>query len=357
MYKDEMTPLERMTGYFKGEDIDRHPCSPKMGETMCTVIGATPTEYYFSAEKMAETEIEMYRLLGHDSVSVSATLRGVAEAMGTKIKYFDNSIPIVELPIVSDKNQIEFLEAANPEKDGRLPLVIEALKILKGELGHEVGVGAGLAGPFSTASAVVGTENLLKWMIKFPEKVHVLMEIVTESNNNFIDIVGELGFGVGFSDPVASTSLISVRQYDEFVAPYLKNNVDRLRKVNGKNASIHICGTSQGIWESVVGTGVGSFSIDNVEDIAQAKKVMGDRIGLEGNVPPVDIIQKGTVEDVKKACKLCLQKGYDSKKGYILSSGCQIPMHTPIENIQAMMEAARTYGRWPIDKDILFAED
>lgn len=44
-----------------------------------------------------------------------------------------------------------------------------------------------------------------------------------------------------------------------------------------------------------------------------------------------------------------LKKGHDSKKGYILSTGCQIPMHTPIENIEMFMEAGKTYGKYPID--------
>ncbi len=351
--KDQMTPIERMTAYFKGQDVDRQPCSPKMGETMCTIIGASPREYYFSAEKMAQTEIALYQELKHDSLSISATLRGVAEAMGSKIKYFEDSIPIVERPAISKIEEIDSLKPSNPEKDGRLPLVIKALKILQKELGHEVGIGAGLAGPFTTASAVVGTENLLKWMIKYPEKVHTLMEIIVESNNRFIDQVGQMGLGVGFSDPVASTSLISLSQYDKFVAPYLKMNVDHLKKINGKKASIHICGTSKDIWQSVVNTGVGSFSIDNVEDLEEAKELIGDKLTLEGNVPPVDIMQKGTREEVLEACKECLLKGYDSPKGYILSSGCQIPMHTPLENIKAMMEAARSYGSWPINPDKL----
>ncbi len=34
----------------------------------------------------------------------------------------------------------------------------------------EVDVGAAMSGPFSVAASVVGTENLLKWMIKYPKK-------------------------------------------------------------------------------------------------------------------------------------------------------------------------------------------
>lgn len=355
--KDQMTPKERMTAFAKGLEIDRIPCNPHMGVTMAPFIGIPLKEYYHSAERMAELEIALFKRLKHDGVSVSATLRGVAEAMGSKMHYPDNNISLMEAPAVNSIDQIENLKPCDPEKDGKLPLVLRAISIIKDKIGHEVNVGAGLAGPFSTAASVVGTENLLKWMLKYPDKVHMLMEIVTESNNRFIEKAAELGVGVGFSDPVSSTSLISVKQFNKFSAPYIKKNVDKMKSLTGRSASIHICGKSKDIWQTVMDTGVSSFSIDNVEDLADAKEIMGDRVTISGNVPPVDVIQKGTREDVLRAAKECIKKTYGAKKGYILSSGCQIPMNTPMENIDALMDGARIYGSYPINEELLFSED
>ena len=42
----------------------------------------------------------------------------------------------------------------------------------------------------------------------------------------------------------------------------------------------------------------------------------------------------------------CIDKAIDSPKGYILSTGCQIPKGTPIENVEIFMEAGRKYGRF-----------
>ncbi|CAK7086900.1 uroporphyrinogen decarboxylase family protein [Tissierella sp.] len=357
MNKDQMTPKERMTAFAQGLEVDRIPCNPHMGVTMAPFIGITLKEYYHSAERMAELEIALFKRLRHDGVSVSATLRGVAEAMGSKMYYPDNNISLMDTPTVKHVDEIENLKPCDPEKDGKLPLVLKAVKIIKDKIGHEVNIGTGLAGPFSTAASVVGTENLLKWMLKYPDKVHILMEIVTESNNRFIEKAAELGVGMGLSDPVSSTSLISVKQFNEFSAPYIKKNVDKMKSLTGRSISIHICGKSKGIWESVMDTGISSFSIDNVEDLQDAKEIMGNRITISGNVPPVDIMQKGTREDVLRAAKECIRKTYGTKKGYILSSGCQIPMNTPMENIDALMDAARIYGSYPIDEELLFSED
>jgi len=90
--KEEMTPKERMEAFSKGNEIDRLICIPDMGATMVPFIGVTAKDYYHSAELMADLEIALFRKLHHDSVGISTSLRGVAEAMGAKVGYPDYSI-------------------------------------------------------------------------------------------------------------------------------------------------------------------------------------------------------------------------------------------------------------------------
>jgi uroporphyrinogen decarboxylase len=337
-----------MDAFSKGEEIDRIICIPDMGVTMVPFIGVTARDYYHSAKLMADLEIALFRKLRQDSVGISTSLRGVAEAMGSKIGYPDYNISYLLEPVVKSVDQIESLKVVDPLKDGKLPILIEALKLTRDALIKEVDVGAAMSGPFSVAASLLGTENLLRWMMKHPEKVHTLMEIVVESNNRYIEEVAKLGLSISFADPVSSNSLISPRQFREFSLPYLKKNVDKIREKTGSAPGIHICGKSKDIWEDVVGTGISNFSIDNIEDLEDAKEIMGDRVIITGNVPPVDAIYKGTKEDIFKSVKECIRKGHDSKKGYILSTGCQIPMNTPIEKIEMFMEAAKIYGKYPL---------
>lgn len=356
MIKEEMTPKERMEAFSKGMEIDRLICIPDMGATMVPFIGVTAKDYYHSARLMADLEIALFRRLHHDSVGISTSLRGVAEAMGAKVGYPDYAISYLLKPAINSINEIESLKVVDPVKDGKLPTLIEALKLTKNALKDEVDVSASMSGPFSVAASVVGTENLLKWMIKYPKKVHTLMEIVAESNNRYIEEVAKLGISIGFADPVSSTSLISPKQFREFSLPALQKNVNKIKEKTGSPPGIHICGKSREIWEDVVSTGISNFSIDNVEDLEEAKKIMGDRVVITGNVPPVDVLYAGTKEDIFKSVKQCIRKGYDSKKGYILSTGCQIPMHTSMENIEMFMEAGKLYGKYPIDLEQLMVD-
>lgn len=343
-----MTPKERVQAFSKGEEIDRIICVPDMGVTMVPFIGVKAREYYHSAQLMADLEIALFKRLHHDGASISTSLRGVAEAMGAKIGYPDYGISYLIEPAIKSVEEIESLKIIDPLKDGNLPVLIEAIRLTKNALIDEVDVGAAMSGPFSVAASVVGTENLLKWIIKCPEKVHTLMDIIAECNNRYIDEVSKLGVSIGFADPVSSTSLISPKQFREFSLPALKKNIDRIKEKTGSSPGIHICGKSKDIWEDVVNAGISNFSIDNDEDIEEAKQMIGDRVVITGNVPPVDVVYAGTKEDIFNSVKECIRKGHDSKKGYILSTGCQIPMNTPIEKVEMFMEAGRTYGKYPL---------
>lgn len=349
-YKDEMTPKERMTAFSKGEPLDRLPIVPDMGVTMAGFLGHTTNEYYTDSEVIATTEVALFERFQHDSVCVSTTLRGMAEAMGSVLNYPHDNITNLKEPVVKTEADIEKLKPVNPHKDGKLPVLLEALCKIRDRIGDVADIGASMTAPFTVAASVLGTEDLLRWMIKKPESLHKLMKIITANNREYIKALGKLGFGTGFCDPVSSTSVIQLKHYREFSLPYFTENVQDVIKYCGSHPTIHICGKSRELWEDVVKSGIGNFSIDNCEDLTEAKQVMGDNVVITGNVPPVDVIYLGTEEDIRKSVRNCVQKAWNSKCGYILCTGCQIPKGTKTENIDAFMKWGRYYAHMPIDE-------
>lgn len=348
MFKDQMTPKERMTAFAKGEPMDRIPLVPDMGVTMAGFIGASCYDYYHDAKVLAETEIRLFRRLRHDSVGVSTTLRGMAEAMGSKIDYPRDNISLLAEPVVKREEDIAGLPLIKGDREGKLPLLLEALERIRDAIGQEADIGASMTAPFSVAASVLGTETLLRWMVKKPEAVHRTMEIITANNRSYIKALAQRGFTTGFCDPVSSMSLIKPDQFREFSLPYLKKNLADCQELMNSKPTLHICGKSRAIWEDLRESGMGNFSIDNCEDLAEAKAVVGDVSTITGNVPPVDVVLLGNAATIEESVKACIAKAWDSPKGFILSTGCQIPKGTPIENIEAFMEAGRKYGSYPI---------
>ncbi|WP_017751384.1 uroporphyrinogen decarboxylase family protein [Clostridium tyrobutyricum] len=347
--KDILRPKERMELFSKGRDIDRIPCSPRVGVTLSSIINKTTYEYYNNPEAAAEIEIAIFKKFGCDGAGVAVSLREVAEAMGSKLIYPENDISYLDKPAIDSINDVDKLLPADPYKDGKLPLRLKSLEIVNNALSREVNISIGIPTPFTTASGILGTDKFLKSLIKYPEKVHELLDKITESNFRIIDVIADMGVGFGMSDPISSSSLISPIMYKKFSMPYTKKCVDRMKQKTGKSTSIHVCGKSREIWNGLLETGISSISIDNVEDMEDAKKTIGDRVCIVGNVPPVEVMMNGTYEDTVNSAKECIRKSYDSPRGFILSTGCQVPLGSPIENVQALMDTVRSFGVYPVN--------
>ena len=80
-------------------------------------------------------------------------------------------------------------------------------------------------------------------------------------------------------------------------------------------------------------------------DLAELKRLYGDRLVLKGNLHTTEVMLRGSVDDVVAASKKAIDDG-GAGGGFILSTGDQCGRDTPYENLEAMVEVARTYGRY-----------
>ncbi len=349
MLKDEMSPMERMQAIADGRPIDRLPFVPLIGDTLAPVVGATIPQYHHSARVMVEVETALYEMFGQDGVGAGPGYQGPAEALGTQFVYPEYEIPYVQEPAIKHWDDLSGMAPVDPKRSEILSPYLTALEGLKETLGAQVPVGSFIGGPLSIAAFVRGTDHLMRDLTKHPEKVHRLLQIVTDSALLYIDAVLDLECQVSIADPVASGSLISAKTFQQFVKPYLKQYADRVIQKTGAGPMLHICGNTTRIWHDMVETGASTLSLDNEVDMGKAKELVGEEACLMGNVDPVNVIAKGTREQIFAAVQSCLAKTADNPKGFVLASGCQIPIGTPLENIHAFVDAARTLGRYPLN--------
>lgn len=80
-------------------------------------------------------------------------------------------------------------------------------------------------------------------------------------------------------------------------------------------------------------------------DLREIKRLYGDRLVLKGNLHTTDVMLRGSVRDVKDACRRAIDDAAEGGR-FILSTGDQCGRDTPDENIFAMIETARTYGKY-----------
>jgi uroporphyrinogen decarboxylase len=113
----------------------------------------------------------------------------------------------------------------------------------------------------------------------------------------------------------------------------------------------HCDGYTWPILEQMVSTGVDC--INPMEpaagmDIGEVKKAFGDRVALMGNIDCSHLLSFGTPEEVREAVKECIRAASPGG-GHILSSSNIIHDGVAPENFTAMLEAAREFGRYPIN--------
>lgn len=344
-FGESMTSTERVSAALSGRPYDRIPVFLLMSDYAARTIGVTVGEYQTSAKLMARGQLTAWRTFGMDLINTGPGLTGIAEAIGSRLAFPDNTAYITQVPVTTP-GDLDRLRIPDPQQDGRLPMFLEATTLVLKEVGNQVPVSLTIAGPFTTAAAIRGTDSFLRDLRRDPELARSLLRFATDSTIPFAREVIRLGARIGLADPVASGTLIGPKQFREFALPYLKELIKEITSLAGAAPSLHVCGNTARIWTDMADSGAGTLSLDDEIDLADARRAVGDRVALVGNIRPTATMVMGTPDDVRRNALQCLQKGVGNPKGYILGLGCALPINTPTDNIHALIAAAREFGRW-----------
>jgi uroporphyrinogen decarboxylase len=341
--EDRMTPKERIGAFLQGQPLDRIPAAGVLLNGVSRVVGYTVKDMVTDAEKLATAHVAAYRKYRSDMICILTATASMSEAMGTKLAYPEDNAPYIETPVLQTKDDIAKLRPIDFYSDGRLPIYLEATERCVAEAGDEVFTATLFAGSFTTAAGLVGTAPFVKGLHKDAEFAHELLRYTTEQNKGWIDAIVKAG-GVPFNcEPIATGSILGTEMFKKFVVPYLVELQDHVRS-HGLPALTHICGRIDSILDPFIESGPNLISVD-VADMGYISRTYGHRVALMGNVKPAETMLMGTPEDVDREVKEIIEQAGDNAAGFILSSGCELGLDTPPENIFAFMDAARKYGQ------------
>lgn len=346
---DEMTPAQRAAAIANGLQADRLPCNPNIANGVARVYGCKISEFNHNPKAIAEAQFATYRKFGCDSLRIFTDLFAWAEAMGATVSFPDDNTADLAKPAINRIEDICKLRPANPYKDGRLPMYLDAMKYLCELAKDEIKCSAGIVGPFSNAFFLFGVNETLKLIHKNPEAVHELCRISLETCKAYLKAALDIGLNPTISEPMSSCTVVSPKDFREFSLPYLKELIDYVKSY-GSNVVVHICGQTDKIWDDVADIGIGGISIDNVASLKDCKLAIGHKTKILGNVDPGGVMYSGTPKDVCIKTLECILDSYDSPKGYVVMSGCSLPVETPFENIEAMMDVVREVG-YPVNPE------
>ena len=338
-----MTPLERKRAIAEGKSFDRFPAVPFMGELKCYLSGISIWDFWHDPRKIADAEILAFNRYGYDRIVIGPNTRGITEALGGQFIYPEKGVPYADRPFLDQYEKLNEMEPVDARRNPRIQVFSQAAEVLMKEAGEIVPVEASIGGPLTIASNLRGVEKLLRDCRKYPEEVHRLLRLITDSQKSCIEEAAVYGLGIAMADPVANPALIGPRMYEQFIFPYTKELTDYAFEKTGKKVSLHMCGNTYSIWKYLRQYELNELSLDNIIDLEKAVEELGEYIPIAGNVDPVEIVMNGSKKEIFQAVEHCVNIGKLAKKGFHLATGCDIPETTAPEQVDYFMEAARNH--------------
>jgi len=309
-------------------------CGGTVTVDMQETVGIYWPEAHKDPAKMAKLAIASHQLTGLESVRVPFDFVVESEALGCEIKPGDKKI----VPQVT-KHPFEKPEDLKMPDDllqaGRIPVVLEAIRKMREEVGDFLPISSLVLGPLTLAAELSDTANLLRWTMKKPDYVEKFVDFATEVAIRYGKAQYRAGSDiVEVGEPVASASLISPKMFKEFAKPALI----KIAKELGGIRVLHICGNALPMIPDMVETGFDGISIEEDVDVAKIKPLVGD-VKILGNVSSKGALVMGDPNQVEDESRKALEAGVD-----LLEPGCGISPITPIDNIKALVKAATSKG-------------
>lgn len=347
--EDILSPKQRLLNFLTGKPLDRILCMPIVTANTAHLIGKTTKDFQLDGKVMAESHIAGFNRFNYDFIYLFTNCSFIAEAMGAPLVYLEDEPANCEDPIIKSKEDLDKIKVAE-KNDGKLPVYYEAVDILNKEIGDKVFISVCFSGPVSTAATLRGTEDFARDAYADKEMCHKLLRMATDSCKNFMREVISKGAIPVILEPVASGSIFSPKMFKEFAFPYNKELVDFAHELKSAVA-LHICGKTHKIVDQMTDTGADIISVDKCDlDIAREK--VGGRAVILGNIDPANELLFGPAERIEEVCKeaIDVMKGYTP--GFILATGCETSNKVPFENIQVMMDVARSHGIYEYNEGV-----
>ena len=241
---------------------------------------------------------------------------------------------------VDDLDRIADIAVPNPQNDGLMPLVINYYKRAQGilrEQGEAIRIVA-TRGPLNIATFLMSVSEFCMAVKIDPENTHKVLRTTTELCIRWLKAQMDAIEGVeGILVLDDICGFLSEADYKEFAHPYLKKIFDSF------NVPVKVFHTDNFnnryvTFPYISDLGVNIFNFSHQADMKEARKWLGEKVCIFGNVPPLDILTNGTPDDAYKAAIDCLNS-YGSKAGIILSAGGGASSGMSKENCSAFLKA------------------
>lgn len=274
-----------------------------------------------------------------------------AEAFGAQISLSNNEVPSIKSRIVWDAESIVALQV--PEVGAARTYEYLKAATLAANNCNNKPVFGGIIGPYSLAGRLFDLTEIMMFILMEPDAANILLQKATTFLKEYAMAFKKAGVqGVVIAEPAAG--LLSPDLCQEFSSKYVKQIVDYVQD-DTFMVILHNCGNTVDLVPSMLSTGSLAFHFGNAVDMKDIMpQIPANRLAL-GNIDPAGIFKNSTPETIKHATTKLLN---DMKEypNFIISSGCDVPPGTPVENIDTFFETIKNYNSKQISDIKIFKE-
>lgn len=307
---------------------------PLMGFPGTQLTHSTIWQNEFNADLQYRTIAALVERFTPDAAFFFMDLAVEAGAIGLPVLFPASGSPSVKQHPVKRIEDLAQFEVVDVRYDARVRAYVDVMRRMKA--GLDVLAGAYVIGPFTLAGLMMGATQIALATIQDPDLVHAAARFATDVIIRYGEQLVEAGADmVCVLEPTAT--FISPKAFREFSGRYVKKIVEALET----RSILHICGDTKHLVEPMCETGVQGLSLDAPMDFPATIERMPEDVVLIGNVDPVRVMVNETPDEVRDSVRALLDR-MAPYPNFILSTGCDLPPETPLENIRAFMEAGRT---------------
>lgn len=303
------------------------------------VCGLSYEQYISSGESIAKCQSEVIRRFDYDWswLHVDDTLE--FEAIGVGIFGGENVVPGTVGYLPATEETLKGLRMPDPKTDARMPILLDAISRVRSEFGDTVCVTGRNAAPWSSMTLAYGMSDGLLLPYTDPQLLRDTLDFFTELQIKWGLAQIEAGaHAIWYGDCNASSHLISKEHLMEYAFEPAKK-VAKAYVDAGAFVYFHASEEDADYLNLMKDLGVSALSIGPNVNISNVRKALGPGVGILGNLDPIEVLMKGTADQVAGDAKRII--GEVGGPAYMFNTGECVPRDTPSENMEAMITAAR----------------
>ncbi len=293
-------------------------------------------------ELAAEVTIQPVDLVGVDAAIIFSDILVIPEAMGMELIVEEGKGgPRFPSPLRS-RTAIDALAPIDPTVS--LRYVMDALRLSRERLNNRVPLIGFSGSPWTLATYMVegrGSKSfryIKELIFSHPADAHALLAKLADAVAAYLSAQIDAGAQtVQLFDTWGG--ILAQEEFEEFSLRYIRQVV---QAVKPKGVPVIVfckdCGHSL---DRIASTGADVVGLDWAMDIGDARRVVGDRVALQGNLDPTMLFS--TPERIELGVKRILEK-FGKGSGHIFNLGHGILPETPVENVKAFITAVKTHS-------------